>query len=260
MYIKILSTALLIIAFNQVRCQDITFNNGFIFKKTIIDNVNACIYKINEEKDQETGKNIKQLERKEIYRKLIGTVKERHKDSLFINLWDITKDVSSGKNIITSKDNGSDYVIEIAKWSGIKPHFDLPYRFVQLMATNIPFRVLTKSGNLESEFLNANVSSVWVRGKTRIFKSEFVVPRNRYWAFGPYFGLTSIDGSEPEKKQFGLNYGVNIMFGIQGINIIGAYGFQNGFKADTKSLQPYFGFGIGFKLLDAFSPEIKNKD
>ncbi|MFD2585034.1 hypothetical protein ACFSR6_21230 [Pedobacter vanadiisoli] len=260
MYTKILLTALLVISFNQVNAQENVFRSGFVFKKKYIDNTNISIYKISEETDRTTGKLTKKFEKKEIYNKLIGVIKERNKDSLFVHFWDITKNVSSTNNIITSEDNGSDYVIEVKKWNGNRSHLDLPYRFVQLMATNIPFRVLTKSGNLESEFLNANVSLVWVKGKTRLFKSEFVEPRNRYWALGPYFGLTAIDGSDTEKKQFGLNYGVNVMAGIQGINIIAAYGFQNGFKSDTKSIQPYFGFGIGFKLLEAFSPQIKNKD
>lgn len=198
-----------------------------------------------------------------IFSKLKGVVKERNRDTLFVKFWNITQDavLSQKTNIITSAENDKDFAYVIKTWKGRKPHFDLPYKYGQLLATNIPFRILTKSGNVESDFLNANASYVFVWGKTRVFKSEFVENRNSYFAIGPFVGLSSIDNPiDDKKKEFGLNYGVNLVGGFRGLNLIVAYGFQNGFKTETKKNQPYLGFGIGFNLLETFSPEIKNKE
>lgn len=149
------------------------------------------------------------------------------------------------------------------RWKGGKHHFDVPYRFSQLMATNIPFRVFiggSKPGNVESEFLNANVSLVCVKGATRIFESELVAARPRYWAWGPYLGLTAITNPEnTDRKEFGMNGGINLIGGIQGVNAVVALGAQSGFTKATNDVQWYFGFGVGFKIFELFSPEIKNK-
>lgn len=199
---------------------------------------------------------------------LKGIITERNQDTLFIKFWDITGKNDSWKGnakYINSTDNGEDYmyVIDSTGWKSRKRggrYFDLPFRFQQFTATSLPFRVLTKTGTLESDFLNANVAYLLFGGRTRIYKSEFVNPRNRYWGGGIYAGLSSIDNTETSKKEFGLNYGANIVFAFQNLNLIAAYGFQNGFKTATKEIQPYIGFGIGFKLVETFTPEIKNKE
>lgn len=198
--------------------------------------------------------------------KLKGIVKERNGDTLFIKFWNITNGIGIGERtekgikLIDSSYNKNNFAYKITKWNGKKLHFDLPYNFTQFMATNIPFRILTKTGNLESDFLNANASLVWVKGKTRIFKSELIKARNRYTAVGPFLGLSAIDNPIKDKKEFGINYGLNAMVGIQGLNFVIAYGFQNGFKTGTKEVQPYIGLGVGFKMFELFSPEIKDKE
>lgn len=205
---------------------------------------------------------------KSIAGKLKGIIKERSGDTLFIKFWDITNESDSFKttgNFVNENNNGKDFIFIIDSmkydtsiWAKGK-FLDIPFRFNQFMATNLPFRVLTKSGNLESDFLNANIAYQFVSGSTRIFDSEFVEPRNRYFAYGPYLGLSSIDNPDTQKKEFGLNYGINAVVSKQGLNIIIAYGFQNGFKTGTKEVQPYLGFGIGFELVETFNPEIKTK-
>ncbi|WBX96048.1 hypothetical protein [Chryseobacterium gambrini] len=246
------------ITFNiKAQEQIVLFENGYLFRNNTFDTL------------QIFDKKSKNFEKRIILTRLKGTIKKRDGDTLFIKFWNISNDVGIEYNkkmkngqikYIDRTDNGKNYIYILKGEETSKSHFDIPYRFSQLMATNIPFRVLLKSGTLESDFLNANATFVWVRGTSRIFKSEFVEQRNRYLAYGPFLGLSSIDNPVTDKKEFGLNYGVNLMGGIQGLNIVVALGFQNGFKQETKNIQPYLGFGIGFKLFETFSPEIKNKE
>lgn len=251
---------LIIIVFfinSLLHAQEGLFKSGFIFKN---DNFNE-IYEIT--------KNAKvNLKKRTIHSKLVGIITKRNEDTLFIKFWDITRDTNlptdNNSNIITSADNKKKFffLLKSDDWSGKNCHFDIPYKFNQLIATNIPFRAIlngSRKGEVEAEFLNANASFVMIRGSTRIFDNEFVKSRSRYWAWGPYLGLTAITNNESDKKEFGLNGGVNLMAGIQGLNTVLAFGAQRGFTSGTKDLEFYFGFGIGFKLFEMFSPEIKNK-
>jgi hypothetical protein len=269
--------------------QDMAYNFGYLFKSSRLDS-SGKLYLLKDSSLQiiekigeftlngnttsiTNKKTIKssQLFRKRILRQLKGTITQRNKDSVFIKFWNITdnspfKARPDYSNFVNQTGNGEDFVyaIDSGGWKTARLSkgkvFDFPFRFQQITATNLPFRVLTKTGDLESDFLNANASYLFVSGSTRIFKSEFIKPRNRYFAWGPYLGLSSIDNPQTSNKEFGLNYGLNGVFGFQAFNFTTAFGFQNGFKTDTKQLQPYIGFGIGFKLLETFSPEIKNKD
>lgn len=221
---------------------------------------------------------------KQILSKLKGVVSQRNKDTLFIKFWNIEIESDPVKGlrrdtIVNSADNSSDFIYVIDSLNGWKKsnairvkktlpfigikkyggYFDVPFRFKELMATNLPFRILTRTGKLESNFLNANIAYLFVYGHTRIFKSEFIKNKNRFKALGPYLGLSSIDNPVNDKNEFGLNYGINAIWGFQSFNITLAYGWQNGFKKETKEIQPYFAIGIGFKLLENFTPEIKNK-
>ncbi|MBX7240357.1 MAG: hypothetical protein K1X92_01315 [Bacteroidia bacterium] len=210
--------------------------------------------------------------------KLIGVIKNRNEDTLFIKFWDIKDtafikskkiaDPHKGLNtIVNSDDNGEDFYFVIRNWDLTSckryKYLDIPYRMQQLTATNLPFRILLfgeKNGTVETDFLNANVSYMWVYGHTRIYESEFVKPKNRYIAQGPYMGLSAIDNKTQDRTEFGLNYGWSVAFGMQSWNLILGAGLQNGFSNETKKIQPYVGFGIGFDLIETFSPEVENKE
>ena len=196
--------------------------------------------------------------------KLKGVITERNGDTLFINFWDITPpDPFSGTNpYVNILHNGESFYYVITNWrrrsffSG--RYYDIPFTFKQFMATSLPFRILTKNGDLESDFLNANIAFMFIRGATRLFKSEFVEPRNRHLGIGPYFGLSSIDINN-EDKEFGINYGINLVGALENVHFTIAYGFQNGFD-QAKKVQSYVGFGIGVSLFETFKPEISKKD
>lgn len=217
---------------------------------------------------QTSTQTIKTPTSKNIYNKLKGFIIKRGKDddndTLYIKFWNIVKepdDLKSDNTMVNSNDNSKDFIFVIGPnyWKNHRV-LDIPYRAWQFSATNLPFRILTKSRDLESEFLNANLTFVRTFGHTRIFQSELVEPRNWSFSAGPYAGLSAIDNAVSGKKEFGLNYGLNGILAIQNVNITAAVGFQNGLKKDTKSLQPYIGFGIGFKLVEFFNPEIKTED
>lgn len=241
-----------------VYAQTGVFKNGFVFGKGRFNLLHSV-------KESKTDTSVQRV----IKNKLTGVIKERSEDTLFITFWRLIDNVGVGEmvqgiKVVDSADNKKEfYFLMKDRWKGTKHHFDVPYRLDQLIATNIPFRVFiggSKPGNVESEFLNANVAYVRVKGATRIFESELVAPRPRYWAWGPYLGLTAITNPEnTDKKEFGMNGGINLIGGIQGINGVVAFGAQSGFTRATNDVQWYFGFGIGFKIFELFSPEIKNK-
>ena len=187
-------------------------------------------------------------------------------DTLFINFWPIVKTTDkfrTDNTVVSSANNEDDFVfvINTSYWETHR-NLKISYRTWQFTATSLPFRVLAfrKAGNLESDFLNANVAFVKVFGVTKIYQSEFIETRNASFALGPYLGLSSIDNTLVARKEFGLNGGVNGVFALQSFNITTALGLQQGFREGTNKLQPYVGFGIGFKLVEFFAPEIKEKE
>lgn len=193
-----------------------------------------------------------------------GIISKKSEDSIFIRFWKI-KDNSINTNInadttfINNSNTGDKkkyvFVIDTTKYTARS--FDIPFRFWQFMATSIPFRAFSETGKLEGDFLNANATFVKVSGHTRFYRSTFVKPRNRYFAYGPFLGLSTIENPITKEDEFGINYGVNCIFAVHGLNIIVAYGFENGFKTETNDINGYLGFGIGFKLFETFNPEIK---
>jgi hypothetical protein len=283
---KIMSLIYILFIFAHANAQDMQYKFGYLFKTDKFDNTGGSgnLFLIGSKPvstkltvgsftyDNNPIVIVKNLDistptytPKEISSKLKGTT-TRNGDTLFINFWDIQKPdpKASISQFVNIDDNGKDFAFVITKWQTSPffkgEFFDVPFRFRQFMATNLPFRILTKSGDLESDFLNANVAYMYVAGHTRLFKSQFIENRNRYFAYGPYLGLSSIDNGVSGKKEFGINYGANAAIGLQGFNITVAYGFQQGFKEGTKDVQPYIGLGIGFKLLETFTPEIKKKE
>jgi len=233
-----------------------------------------------------TTKTQTKYEPRAIKTQLKGVISSRNNDTLFINFWNITDSIGYKNStvlgrkvkLIDSVDNGNDFAFVVReedwkqcivrfckkKYALSYPHFDVPYHYGQLIATSIPFRVIKgddKKSKLESEFLNANVSYIWAWGITRFYKSEFVPPRNFCMVgIGPFFGLTAIDIDSNKKSSFGINYGLNVMAGLQNVNFVIAVGAQNGFQKGA-GFEPYIGFGIGYKLIgEIFSPEIKDKN
>lgn len=198
--------------------------------------------------------------------KLRGIISSRNDDTLFIKFWKFSKDSFKGSKIYVNSADEGRYAFKINSSSWKKTcitnslYFTIPFRVDQLMATNLPFRVLINSNRLESDFLNANASFQFIYGKVRIYQSEFMKPRVRFFSWGPYLGLSAIDNPATLQKEFGVNFGLNIMYSIHGLNFILANGVQKGFKYGTNSYEPYLGFGIGFKLVEIFSPEIKTSD
>jgi hypothetical protein len=211
-----------------------------------------------------TSVNKTDLLKRSLSSNLKGTISKRSGDTLFINFWKIVKESSNKSaalNIVNIKNSENDFIFVINDTSYVKgKYFNIPYRMGQFTATSLPFRVLLKGGKLESDFLNANVAYFSIKGRTKIFRNKLIKARNSFWGLGPYLGLSAIDNEETKNKEFGLNYGGSYIRSIQGLNLTVALGAQNGFKEGTRSVKPYLGFGIGFKLVEIFSPEIKDKD
>lgn len=277
---------LLLLVFGKSFSQDADYQFGYLFKKKILNQgtlfqiikkdssftktIGSFVFNDNKTYSINTPEKVE----KKIYIKrdienwAKGIITKYSNDSIYIKFWRFkgatsqnNKDVNMTFLDSTNTGDTINYVYHIKKWGNYKKRStDIPFRFWQFMATSIPFRSFTKTGKLEGDFLNANATFVKVSGHTRFYKSSFVKPRNRYFAYGPFLGLSTIENPVTSKDEFGLNYGVNIIGSIHGLNIIAAYGFENGFKSETNSVNPYFGFGIGFKLLDTFNPEIKTGD
>ena len=234
---KFIFTIFMLSLISMANAQDIEYEFGYLFNHKLNDKVKIILTDDSSKVKTDTlgtfeqnGNTVlitKKTEQKissgkefKILSKLKGIIKERNKDTLFVKFWDIVDSVGIVKNKSNNIDstlNGKTFALKIKpnSWKTTflskGKHFDIPYRFGQLLATNIPFRVLTKSGTLESDFLNANISYARVFGITRIYKSEFVKPRNRYFAFGPYVGLSAIDNLLTSNKEFGINYGGNLI-------------------------------------------------
>jgi uncharacterized membrane protein len=267
----------------QLSAQSSEFKFGYLFKEKMQD---YGTFKLIKETQQDTSKvigsfvfsdgkkyNMVNEFKKKVYipKKIKywakGIITKKSGDSVYVNFWRVkdnveNKEVNNDNDYLNYSNTGDKknyvFVIDSVKYNN--RFFDFPFRFWQLMATNIPFRVLTKSGALETDFLNVNATFLKVSGHTRLYKSKFVKQKNRYFAYGPFLGLSTIENTVTDKKEFGLNYGVNVIGSVHGLNLIAAYGWQYGFKEETKTAQPYLGFGIGFKLFETFNPEIKTSE
>jgi hypothetical protein len=195
---------------------------------------------------------------------LIGTIDKRNKDTFDVHFWPPLK-LQANNLVVDSTGivHDSDYVVVVKNWKLDERKYKqlvMPYKHQQLTATNIPFRIKFRdSTTYEGEFLNANVTYLWVCGKTKIFESRFVKPRNYSWSFGPYTGLSEIENPENEKKEFGFNLGLNVIYATGKLNFVLAGGAEKGFTKGTRKLNPYIGFGFGFSLAETFLPEIESK-
>jgi len=185
------------------------------------------------------------------------------RDTLFIRLWpnDIPTDTGHPTNLSES-DNYSKFIILVDENSyptvrGYKG-FDLPFTSWQLFAVNIPLRFNLKDGTVGSEFINANISFSRIWGRTRIFKSEFIKPRNLYGGAGIFAGFGGIKNSKDE-DEVGINYGFNTIFSIYNINLIGTIGLETGLSKYGVT-NPFAGVGIGFDLFSITGTDPKNEE
>jgi hypothetical protein len=140
------------------------------------------------------------------------------------------------------------------------PIIEIPFEYRQFALTSLPFRFNLKDKKFSADFLNANIAYLWIYGKTKFYKSKFKEPSSNYWGIGPYIGASTISDESEEKKAdvFGFNYGINVIWSIQNINLSLALGAESGFTTKKNAFIPYWGIGIGIKLIEFYEPE--NKD
>ena len=129
--------------------------------------------------------------------------------------------------------------------------FDVPFRYSQFAITSLPFRIDFRTGEFKNEFLNANISYLFISGKTRFYKSKFLSTRNTYWGWGPFIGASTVEDDE-KKNHFGFNYGLNGVRSIRNINLTLAIGAESCFTSKANDFTPYVGIGLGIKLIELF--------
>ena len=136
--------------------------------------------------------------------------------------------------------------MEVDNYDDSKGKLDIPFSTWQLKEVTIPLRYNLSSGNMSSEFLNANMSYSHIWGNTRYYESEFVKPRDRYWGLGGFAGLGMTKNSLDE-DEVGVLYGANIILSAFNVSFLIAGGFESAIGKNSKT-SPYIGFGIGFDL------------
>lgn len=193
----------------------------------------------------------------------VGTIKinESH-DTLFLEPW-YSVEVNPAKQM--KRKDGTElsinndikycFAIDWKKNTKIK----IPFYYSQFAVTSLPFRFNLKDKKFSSDFLNANVAYLFIWGKTKFYKSKFLEPRSDYWGIGPYIGASTISDDSEEKKPdvFGFNYGINVVKSIQNINLSFAMGAESGFTTKKNAFIPYWGIGLGIKLIELYEPENK---
>lgn len=183
-------------------------------------------------------------------------------DTLKISPWFMQSDtrlIDQGNSKPVGFNLDLDYVFYINNWRSTKfkhyPFISIPFYFRQLTATNIPLRFNLRNGEITGDFLNVNVAHFWLWGRTRIYKSPFVKPKNIYGGIGVFVGGSNIE--EDSRKLFGINYGVNFLFSWKSVTLVPAFGIENGINSTVNKYNPYFGLGIGVKLIDLYEPGAK---
>lgn len=142
-------------------------------------------------------------------------------------------------------------------WKGY-PYISIPYQFRQLTATNIPFIYNLTTEKFTANLLNANLTYLWLLGHTRYYKSKFVTAKNWYYGAGPFAGFNIYEVSDSDEKKVGLNAGINGTISFYNFNFLLAAGAQKKFDTAEDKVELYIGFGIGFKLIDVFTPNGKD--
>ncbi len=235
---------------------------GFIYLKPIggdISTDTASIYNFIPKKEMSELKIIDRVKVGKI------AINEDH-DTLFFSPWpdysDKPDEYFKDKNDkVTPIDEEHKYSFAI-NWSKNKNWFGyyvikIPFRYGQFAITSIPFRFNLKDGIYKSGFLNANISYLYICGKTKFYESKFIEPRTNYWGFGPYIGASTIEEDKEKKTPniFAFNYGLNLVRSIRNINLSLALGAESGFTTKENAFIPYWGIGIGIKLIEFYEPE-----
>ncbi len=186
-------------------------------------------------------------------------------DIITFQFWDVYDyDGSKAKGArwtLNTTYSGKDfeYRLNSSDWkNGIK--FKIPFRYRTITAVALPFRLKLDDMSLEADFLNFNIAHMWMFGRTTIYKKTFIEHRHSQWGFGPFAGLTSINNSDGDLKEFGVAYGLNLTFvTIQNITISTAVGYENGFSYAWQN-RWFAGIGLGFKLVELYSPSYKENE
>ena len=139
-------------------------------------------------------------------------------------------------------------------FSGIvNPRHTMTIRFSeqQFSAVSIFYRYYFNGVGPGGSFTNANAAYYWIWGSTKFYTGQFIQPTNKYWGIGPYVGFSSPPSSGGGKSTSGqvtdLNLGASIFYSLLGLQLSAAYGFD---FITSKNVAPYFGIGVGFKLIN----------
>lgn len=192
-------------------------------------------------------------------------------DTLFFSPWYVTNDPlfikihGTKTEVAISDDTTYCFVID---WNADANKnifgtyvLSIPFYYSQFAVTSLPFRFNIKDKAFSNDFLNANITYLFIFGKTKFFQSKFLEPRSNYWGFGPYIGASTIkDGADKDGADiFGFNYGLNAVRSIRNIDLSLALGAEGGFTNRYNSFIPYVGIGLGLKLIEFYEPENKKE-
>lgn len=240
----------------QEKSKKVIKQTGYLEKslEKILAEVDSGYQELTQKKNIDTSKS------------LVGIIKERNKDSLFIHFWYIKKPkpgaVKVNPEFVNFDDNDSLFVLHISTWrTSARGNYirDIPYRNTQITGVNFPIRANLADGSIETGFTNAAITVTRIRGKARIYKSDFLEPRFRYWGYGLMFGVGSRKDRN-DKEEFSINYGISLTSSIYGVKLMLAGGYENGFKNTSKKASPFIGVGFGLDIYSLVNPEIKNKE
>lgn len=208
---------------------------------------------------------------KQIYGKpLRGLITERNEDTISILIFPIRNDsvknkldpVRGNDTYVNSLDSGKTFYLKINKWKKTWQHHyvkDIPYRNKQFMALNFPIRLNLGDGTVETAFTNAAISLVSIYGKARIYKSDYLEPRYRYWGWGGMFGVGARE-NENAKNEFSVIGGVTLTGSIYGIKLVLASGLESGLSSNSKKASLFLGIGFGVDIYQLIDPEIHKKE
>lgn len=280
---KLLLTLTLLTVCFLIDAQEQPFRSGFLINKKLANNSTNQFFILKEKSDvvevgylERTGERIlvktmisdtANRIKKEISGEdpLRGVIKERNGDTLFINFWRFNKDYLKNDNsYVNSNDSAETFILVINKWERSRRGnqiIDIPYRNRQFIAANYPVRVNPVDGRVQSGLENASISYMLVFGKARIYKSDFIEPRCRFWGFGPMLGVgTRTREDDDDKEDITMTGGLSITGSMYGVKLLVALGAERGFNKKSNKITPFIGFGFGIDIYSVVNPEIKRKE
>jgi hypothetical protein len=186
-------------------------------------------------------------------KRLVGLIKHQNKDSLFIQFKQTADEIDKEDSL---------YILKITKWRTSRysnKYYDIPYQNNQFTVVNFPIRINLKDGTVETSFINAAINVARIFGKARVYKSNFLEPRYRYWGVGIMFGVGAREDTSA-KNEMSAIIGGTLIGSIYGVKLITAIGWETGFKSTSKQGSLTFGIGFGLDIFSVLSPAIKKKD